>query len=212
MARTRKYGKKRYAPRRTTKRYSRMSSSYKNQDITSLKCEAYTGLQILTGQGEADFVATNNSYWNVSSMLGSSTSFIDMSTRYARYKITGMTMNFYSQHPVVSASLNAVPTIAFAFFPQSLSAPLGSAPQFNDRKLYATCVSTTPQTKYLSFPEGFSNSSQGGYGIWNNINEYTTLPGQISLSDPSVFTGAVATTRIAVFKVVLYITFAGKNN
>lgn len=210
----RRYGKKRskFAKKFVAKRmYSRVNRGIRGDDTTSVKCEAYDGIQLTNGSFDVDFETSANTYWNINTILTVSTSFQDMILRYGRYKISGIALRYDSNVTNQSGVFECLPLPAVAFYPNSTSGILGSAPLYNDKRAQFSSTTTSPQTKFWKFPDNYFNSSAGGYGTWNNINTYASIVGQLSVANPPITTSVGSTTRMGTLRVTLYVVFSGKN-
>jgi len=210
----RRYGKKRtkFAKKYVAKRmYSRINRGIRGDDTTSVKCEAYDGIQLVAGNFDTVFETSANSYWNINSILALSTSFQDMTTRYGRYKISGIALRYDSNVTNQSGVFECLPIPAVAFYPNATSATLGTSPLFNDKRVQFSSTTTAPQTKFWKFPDNYFTSSAGGYGTWNNINTYASMVGQLAVANPPITTSVGSTTRMGTLRVTLYVVFSGKN-
>jgi hypothetical protein len=209
----RRYGKKRrFGKKFVTKRtYTRVNRGIRGDDTTSIKCEAYDGVQLINGFFDVNFQTSANSYWDINAMLTASTSFQDMISRYGRYKISGIGLRYDSNVTNQSSTFQTLPIPAIAFYPNATSSALGTAPLYNDKRVQFSSTTSSPQSKYWKFPDNYFTSSSGGYGTWNNINTYSTLVGQLSVANPPIPTSVGVATRIGTLRVTLYILFSGKN-
>lgn len=209
----RKYQKNKSYQRRTyTNRYNtRYYRSIKNNDTTSVKCELNSGLSIVNTAQHTTFDTGAASYLTISTILNNSVSFQDMTGRYARYKITGIALRFDSVVLERPSTLPQLPIISCAFYPQTSGSHLADSPMSNDKRAIFNPVVSTSQTKYWRFPENYFSSSNGGYGTWNNMTSYASLPGQISIYNPNLTANATADTRFANLCVTVYTIFSNKN-
>jgi len=204
----RKYGTKKFTAKR---RYARISRGIKGDDTTSVKSEFNTGIYVPNASDVVQFEQPATNFWNIFSILNNSVTFQDMATRYARYKITGMSLRFDSCLLSNVTTLSQMPIISICFYPQAINTNLGDAPLYNDKKAVFNPAIATPQTKYWRFPDNYFVSSNGGYGTWNDMSSYTNIQGQLSAYNPPLTANASAITRVGILRVTLYTVFSGKN-
>lgn len=212
MDAVKRYGKtyKKFS-KRTSRRYARapMYRALSGVDTTSVKVEYY--LSVFTDPSGGIFFNGGNTFLNIATILAGSTSFTSMVADYARYKFNGLQMRFDTSMPVPNSDLLALPQPVFAFYPQSTSNNAGTAPRFNDNKFAASPAITTPQTKYLPFPNNYFQSAEGGYGTWNNSNDYTSISGQISVTVAAAIAPTTNSHVLGVLRITFYMSASTKN-
>jgi len=203
-----KYGKKRFAPKR---RHTRISRPVRNGENTvSIKCECFNAVELLNGQNRPSFVLNSLQYWNLQAALASSDSFINAAGLYMRYKITGISLRFDSILTWPTTSVPSLPICYVAFFPGKTSQSLGNTVLFNDKAATFSCAATSPQTKYWRFPNNYFTASTGGIGTWNDVNSYASITGQLSLDSVAVQANASARTTVAEIRMIVYVQFSSR--
>lgn len=208
------YRKKKIYPKKYVRRYRRypMYKSVKNADTTNIKCEFYDAIRYTTG-GQFISALSSTDYYTVATMFAQSTSFTDIATRYARYRVNGIQYRYEIVLNVPSTAYPELNSPTFAFYPQTTGSSVGSAPLYNDMKFSPTATSTTVQTKYIWFPDNYFQSSNGGYGTWNNMSDYSSIGGQVSFyrSNTFVVPPPSATQTVGYVRITFYITASTKN-
>lgn len=204
--------KKNYPIKRYYKRRNRLaiSRTLKNSDTTSVKVEYYTNVHVDTA-GNLTLGGVSIDYVNMVNVLNTSSSFTDLISRYGRYKINGIQLKFDSCLPVPNSNLPLLPQPNFAFYPAIIGTSLGAAPLYNDNKFATSCTVTTPQTKYIAFPNNYFTASAGGYGTWNNMNSYTSITGEICVSGATSIGAPSSAQIIGALRVTVYVTVSSKN-
>lgn len=204
--------KSNYGPKKVyRRRYTRIPRQLKGDDMTAVKCEAYSAIQVANGTIDLQFQSTNNRYDNINNILNNSNTFQDMLTRYSRYRINGISLRFDSCLLSNSTTIDQLPVIYIAFYPQLVSTNSGDGPLYNDKKAAFNPAVAVPQTKYLRFPENYFTAANGGYGTWNDITTWANITGQLSIYAPAVSYTATALTILGMLRVTLYVQFASKN-
>lgn len=207
---TKKYSKKRFVKKSNyRRRFTTKRRNQRNDDTTNVKIE-YSD-EVIVPNGTSLATISGLTYMNIKHILSNSTAWLDVSARYARYKINGLQIRYDTCSTTLPATLPTdFPISNFAFFPQSVSGALGDAPYYNDKKFTCNPSFTSPQSKYWSFPDGYFSASSGGYGTWNNVTDYSTIIGQVSTYNFPIF-AATADTRVAIIRFTLYVTMSSKN-
>jgi len=207
---------KNYRVRRTQKRARKPYRSFRrggnmNSDAVNLKIEVPNGVNVLNTQSTFIFDLGNQSYYNVSQMLAASATFVDLASKYQRYRINGLSVKVAPRAPLPTTIPKGIPPIAFAFYPASTNLAYGDAPITNDKKFVAYPGITTPQTHYWRFPSNFFQSGNGGYGTWNGVGSYVSLLGQVSCRGVSPMGSASADTICYEVFFTLYVQFRDKD-
>lgn len=208
IRKTRYYNKLKYSNNKYRNRKTNVSR-YLSKDIVAYQCEAYDYLIISNGGTEYTF-GSLNTYWNIRSVLSNSQTFTSYSGLYSQYKITGISCRVsrnISDTRVNSNLSGFLPTPILSFSPTEISTSNGNLPAFHDTKQTIDPDGGSPQVKYWSFPDNFSNVGFG-LGVWNTCIDYTQQLGQINVTQMvGLPTSAVAGTACFSIRVTVYVKF-----
>lgn len=213
-----KIGKKkmsfrRYNNRKNRRSYNGLYSANKLKDSLILKAEAYTQIGYSTSGTQPVYSTGSANNLAVNVLLQSAESFAQEAGSYGRYKITGMSIRYDSVMTPNSAALlqNIYPIFYCAFYPQFVASDVGDNPLFNDKKFALSNTVTTPQVKYIKFPDNYFTASNGGYGTWNTTQTYTSLAGQFCIRSATPVTSS-GTPTCGTIRFTFYIIMSSKNN
>nr|WAE42406.1 MAG: capsid protein [Cressdnaviricota sp.] len=213
MVKYRKRYNKRVIKRYVAKRTYTKTNRPRTMGISdvALKCEYYDTLTLGSGANLSyKFNSTSANYLDISAILQGSPSFTEAIPLYGRYKITGISVKASRILPESDLVVLQMPTCDIAFYPQATSYNSGDSPSYNDNKGHIAIVDFDPQTKYWGFKDNYFEASSGGYGTWNNMGDYTTLGGELSINNviKAATDGASVTTEL---QVCVYVKLSARN-
>lgn len=188
-------------------------NSFSGQYV-NIKCEVYDTVYSTNGVSTLLWQDTAQTYYNLATLLGASTSFQNTYINFAMYKITGLSLTTYvtsDPSTLRSAFTRAAPALAFALFPQNTSSNFGNAPKNQENHMFVASASPDRVHKYWSFPNGYGSGMINALGVWNRTNDYSSLAGQVSVTNVEDANLANSTHNVIGIRFTIYVTYKSRN-
>lgn len=221
------WGKKRGSSRRVAPRnqfsYRRVRVGRNiRTDQQTMKCTYKTYVTLNAASQVYAFVTAGHDYLNLATILAGSPEFITRYGQYSYYKLNGMTVKASRMwiDPIalgvngVSAgfiTMNGGLSRAFMnFFPNLVTTSTGASTEYADSSFDFSPYTSGVQSKYIAFPKNFTTGGNSqGLGVWNDLNTYNTIFGQLSMYNSSTGTQASTFGDIQIFdlEIEVYVQF-----
>lgn len=196
------------------RRYYKPNLNSFTGQYVNIKCEVYDTIYSTNTISTLLWQDTAQTYYNLATLLGSSTSFQNTYINFAMYKVTGLSLTTYiTSDPATlrSAFSRAAPALAVALYPQNVSSNFGNAPKNQENHMFVASASQDRVHKYWSFPNEYGSGMNNGLGVWNRTNDYSSLIGQVSVTNVEDANLANSTHNVLGIKFTIYITYKSRN-
>lgn len=210
-----KQGKKRTYKKRTHRKYKHVGVTKSlTGDSVYVKCEYYDSIGYSTGSPKALFTTSGATFRNFSDMLASSTTFINTSVLFGRFKVYGVGVTFYPTCTDTTAQINMVgayPVFASNVVPHRKSYDGSVDVPSADSNMTVNTRKPESVYKYYKAPHNFVvDASKYSIGTWIECGNYSTLDGEVCLGNLYPFTTPTGTCTVANVKIVLYVTLGNR--
>lgn len=209
-----KKGMKKFAMRRTGARLGKRSSV--STTTVSLKVENYDYIVIPVGGNTSVFATGVVDYMSFAQVLTNNSAFQFQRVNYSKYRINGCSIeaircctDFALNNAFTTTNAQVYTPAFFIPYPTLTGASAGSFPSTADNNFIYKPFVTEMQSKYWAYGKEFLSSGVA-VGTWNNVGDYATQLGQVSVyhSNPISPNGGAKDLYHAYIKVTLYVQFA----
>jgi len=181
-------------------------------DTLRQKCDMISGIGMANGTSSYIWGTSGQNYLAFSTILGASQPFLNQSSYWERYKITGIAIRvgrIFNESLNIFTENESPPPLYISFYPAENGSSLGAQPTYSDNNFRVDPFISGIQSKYYKTPDEFFSTGVG-FGIWNNLNSYTSQVGQLSCSNfatVSVTSGAFVGFEA---RIRVYVVFSGR--